>query len=221
MGHLAVPVETVKATPLLAVPPTVTTTLPVVALVGTGETMVVAPQLVGVAAVPLNVTVLVPCDEPKFVPVIVTKVPTAPDVGFRLVMLGAVAVVTVNVIPLLALPPTVTTTYPVAAPAGTGATMLVAPQFVGVAVVPLNVTVLVPCDEPKFVPVIVTGVPTRPEVGSRLVMLGVAVSGARSWALTQWFSAMRDRQEQLRFIGTEFSRKEAALGPGKKVPGFG
>jgi len=32
--------------------------------------------------------VLVPCVAPKFVPVIVTEVPTAPDVGLRLVMLG-------------------------------------------------------------------------------------------------------------------------------------
>ena len=44
----------------LATPPTVTTTLPVVAPVGTGATMLVELQLVGVAAVPLNATVLVP-----------------------------------------------------------------------------------------------------------------------------------------------------------------
>jgi hypothetical protein len=37
----------------------------------------------------LNFTVLVPCGDPKFVPVIVTDAPTAPDVGDRLVMLGA------------------------------------------------------------------------------------------------------------------------------------
>ena len=49
-----------KVTPLLAVPPTVTTTFPVVAPVGTGTAMLVALQLVGVAEVPLNVTVLVP-----------------------------------------------------------------------------------------------------------------------------------------------------------------
>jgi hypothetical protein len=51
---------TVKFAPLLVTPPTVTSTLPVVAPVGTGTTMVVAFQLVGVAAVPLNVTVLAP-----------------------------------------------------------------------------------------------------------------------------------------------------------------
>jgi len=85
-----VSVWTVKVTPLLATPPTVTTTFPVVAPVGTGVTMLVALQLVGVAAVPLNFTVLVPCVAPKFAPVIVTDAPTNPDVGFRLVMLGGV-----------------------------------------------------------------------------------------------------------------------------------
>ena len=50
--------------------------------------MLVAPQLVGVAAVPLNFSVLVPCVDPKFVPAMVTDVPTAPDVGDRLVILG-------------------------------------------------------------------------------------------------------------------------------------
>jgi len=82
---------TVKLTPLLATPPTVTTTFPVVAPVGTATTMVVAPQLPAVPAdVPLKVTVLVPCAVPKFVPAIVTAFPTCPEVGVRLVMLGAV-----------------------------------------------------------------------------------------------------------------------------------
>jgi len=79
---------TVKPTPLLATPPTITTTLPVVAPAGTCTTMLVALQFVGVAVVPLNFTVLVPCVAPKFAPAIVTEVPTSPDVGFRLVMLG-------------------------------------------------------------------------------------------------------------------------------------
>ena len=42
-----------------------------------------------------------------------------PDVGLRLVMLGA-GTVTVKLTPLLATPPTVTTTFPVVAPLGTG-----------------------------------------------------------------------------------------------------
>ena len=76
----------VKLTPLLATPPTVTTTVPVVAPVGTVVTMVVEFQLVVVVVVPLNFTVP---EDPKFVPVIFTAVPTAPDVGDTLVMFGA------------------------------------------------------------------------------------------------------------------------------------
>ena len=62
--------------------------------------MLVALQLVGVATVPLNVTVLVPCVAPKFVPAIVTEVPTAPEFGLRLVIFGFVAVA-VKLKPLL------------------------------------------------------------------------------------------------------------------------
>src|SRR4051812_15211179 len=102
--------------------------------------MLVADHEVGAAVVPLNVTVLVPCDAPKFVPAIVTAVPTGPLLGNRLVNVGAV--VTVNATPLLATPPAVTTTLPLVAPAGTGTTMLVTDQVVGVAATPLNMTVL-------------------------------------------------------------------------------
>src|SRR5205823_5973017 len=138
--------RTVNSTALLATPATVATTFPVIAPLGTKATMLVAFQLVGVAAIPLNVTVLVPCDAPKFAPVIVTEVPRGPKVGLRLVILGGT--ITVNATGLLGTPPTVTTILPVVAPAGTGTTMLVAPQLVGVAAVPLKVTVLVPCDAP-------------------------------------------------------------------------
>src|SRR5213083_2735856 len=102
---------------------------PVVAPGGTGATRLVALQLVGVAPVPLNVTVLLPCVAPKFAPAIVTAVPMAPEGGVRLVRLGGAAV-TVKLTPLLACPPTVTTTFPVVAPGGTGATRLVALQLV-------------------------------------------------------------------------------------------
>jgi len=96
--------------------------------------------------------VLVPFVAPKFVPAIVTDVPTGPVAGVSDVSVGR----TVNVRLLLARPPTVTTTLPVVAPVGTGTTMLVADQVVGVEVVPLNVTVLVPFVAPKFAPEIVT-----------------------------------------------------------------
>jgi hypothetical protein len=163
LAMLGAAVVTVKLTPLLATPPTVTTTLPVVAPAGTGATMLVALQVVAVVAIPLNVTVLVPCVAPKFAPAIVTDAPTNPDVGFRLVMLGP-GTVTVKLTPLLATLPTVTTTLPVVAPAGTGVTMLVALQLVGVDATPLNLTVLVPCVAPKFTPAIVTDAPTNPDV---------------------------------------------------------
>src|SRR5467141_1982883 len=88
---------TVKLTPLPATPPTVTTTFPVVAPLGMGATMLVALQLVGVAVVPLNVTVLAPCVEPKFAPVIITAVPSAPEFGLRLDIAGAGAAVPVPV----------------------------------------------------------------------------------------------------------------------------
>lgn len=83
---------TVKFTLLLATPPTVTTTLPVVAPDGTGTTIFVVLQLVGVAVVPLNFTVLVPCVVPKFVPSIVVAVPTAPDAGEIFPILGGAPV---------------------------------------------------------------------------------------------------------------------------------
>jgi hypothetical protein len=163
---------TVKVIPLLVTPPTFTVTLPVVAPDGTATVIELELQLVPVAAVPLKLTALVPCVEPKFVPAIVTDVPTAPDVGVTLVMLGVGR--TVNDTPALETPLTVTTTFPFIAPLGTGATILVALQLFGVAVVPLNVTVLVPCVEPKFVPVSVTDVPTGPDVGDKFAMLGVS-----------------------------------------------
>lgn len=70
----------------------------------------------------------------------VREFPTGADVGERLVMLGG----TVNSTPLLAKPPTVSTTLPVVAAEGTCTKMLVLLQLIGVANTPLNVTVLVP-----------------------------------------------------------------------------
>src|SRR4029077_2289618 len=122
---------------------------------------------------PLKVIVLAPWLAPKLVPAIVTAVPTKPLAGARLVTVGGGAV-TVNATPLLATPPTVTTTLPVVAPAGTCVLMLVADHVVGAAVMPLKVIVLAPWLAPKLVPAIVTAAPTTPLVGARLVTVGVA-----------------------------------------------
>jgi len=81
--------STVNVAPLLVAPETVTITLPVVAPFGTRTAIVVPLQLVDVAEVPLSVTVLVPCVAPKFVPAIVTDVPTVPEVGDKLAIVGA------------------------------------------------------------------------------------------------------------------------------------
>jgi len=160
---------TTKFTGLLGKPPTVTTTGPVVAPVGTGTVMLASIQLIGDATIPLNVTVLPEGVGPKFDPPMNTKLPMAPEFIFRPVIVG----VTVKATGLLGTPPAPTTTFPVVAPVGTGTTMLVALQLVGVAVVPLNTTALVPCAVPKLVPVIVTNVPTRAALGLIFVMFGV------------------------------------------------
>ena len=65
-----------------------TITFPVVAPTGTGTTIAVELQLMGIPATPLNVTELVPCVEPKFVPIIVSVAPIVVDVVDRFVMLG-------------------------------------------------------------------------------------------------------------------------------------
>jgi hypothetical protein len=156
-------------------PFTVTTALPVVGPAGTGATIEVALQLVGVAVTPLNVKVLVPWVAPKFAPVSVTGALTAAEAGNKLPMSGVGN--TVNAAPALAMAFTVTTTFPVVAPTGTGATICVGAQLVGVAAVPWNINVLVPWVAPKFVPVIVTGVPATLDAGTRLVMVGVAGGG--------------------------------------------
>ena len=67
------------------------------------------------APTPLNATAVAPV---KFVPLIVTLVPTGPLVGAKLVIVGAGT--TVKLLALVAVPPgVVTLTGPVVAPAGT------------------------------------------------------------------------------------------------------
>lgn len=79
---------------------------------------------------------------------------------------------TVNLTPLLAVPPMVTTTLPVVAPEGTLTTIADPLQFATEAWVPLNVTVLEPEGAPKFDPEIVTDAPDTPEDGDMPETLG-------------------------------------------------
>ena len=72
-----------------------------------------------------------------------------------------------------------------------------------VAVVPLNFTVLEPFVEPKFVPVIVTDAPTAPDVGDKLVILGVAAlpsTGVQTTAIKTRMTDSRIVMRELRFI---------------------
>src|SRR5438067_1500104 len=161
---------TVKALLLVAVPSgVVTLTGPVVAPAGTAAEICVAEFTVKVALVPLNFTEVAPV---KFVPVIVTLVPTGPLIGAKLVMFGGF--VTVKELLLVAVPSgVVTLTGPVVAPAGTVAEICVDELTVKVALVPLKVTEVAPV---KLVPLIVTLVPTGPLEGVKLVMVGGLVT---------------------------------------------
>jgi hypothetical protein len=106
--------------------------------------------------------------------VIVTGVPTTPEAGVRLVIDGPE--ITVKVTPLLATPPTATTTLPVVAPLGKLIVILPALQLVAVpALIPLNATVLPPWLAPKLLPAMVTAVATLPVFGERPEMAGGAV----------------------------------------------
>ncbi len=155
-------------------PPTVTENGPDDAPAGTTARMLLSLQLATAAVVEFSAMLLAPCVPPKPVPAITTSSPTTPEEGERLVIFSAS--VTVKLRPLLATPDAVTTTFPVVASLGTVTPMLVALQLVGVAAVPLKLTDPLPCVAPKFVPVIVTGVPTTPEVTDRLLIFGAGTS---------------------------------------------
>ena len=69
------------------------------------------------AARPLNATAVAPV---KFVPLIVTLVPTGPLAGVKLIIVGGALLTTVKLFELVAVPPgVVTPSGPVVTPAGT------------------------------------------------------------------------------------------------------
>ena len=79
----------VKVELFTACPFTVTVNAPEDAAVGTSARMLVSLQFTTPALVVFNETVLLPCVVPNPDPVIVTKVPTGPEVGEIDVILGA------------------------------------------------------------------------------------------------------------------------------------
>ena len=155
---------TTKSVLLVAVPAGLVTVMgPVVAPAGTVAVICVALLMVKAAATPLKRTSVVPV---KFVPVMVTEAPTGPDAGEKLVMVGG----RIKLALLVAVPAgLVTVMGPVVAPAGTVAVIWVLLLTVKVAATPLKRTSVVPV---KFVPVMVTEAPMRPEVGEKLAMVG-------------------------------------------------
>jgi hypothetical protein len=121
---------------LVAVPPgVVTVKLPVVAPVGTVVLIWVSETALKVAVLLLkNLTEVVPA---KLVPLMVIGSPMAPLAGESEMIAG----LTVNVLPLVAVPPElVTVILPVVAPEGTVAVILMLELMVNAAGVPLNAT---------------------------------------------------------------------------------
>ena len=163
------PPVTVKLLELVAVPAgVVTRILPVAAPLGTVVVIRCALVTEKVAVTLLKVTAVAPV---KLVPLIVTDVPTGPDVGENEVIVGA-PVVTVKLLELVAVPAgVVTEILPVVAPLGTVA--LIRPAFCteNVALTPLNLTEVAPV---KLVPLILTDVPTGPLVGLKDEIVGAA-----------------------------------------------
>src|SRR5207237_1368728 len=126
---------------LVAVPAGVVTPIgPVVAPVGRVVGIEVDEFTVKLAATPLMVTDVTPV---KFVPVIVTLVPTGPLVGEKLVIVGGG--MTVKLLAPVAVPAEVVTFVgPVVAPAGTVAVIDVDEFNVKLALVPLKRTAVAP-----------------------------------------------------------------------------
>ena len=123
-----------------------------------------------VAVVPPTVTWVA---DPRLAPLTVTLVPTGPFDGLKLLITGATKVLEAAKFEALeATPPAVVTVIlPAPAPDGTLATIVVDEITVNTtALTLLNATGVAPV---KPVPVIVTAVPTPPDVGEKLLIVGV------------------------------------------------
>ena len=166
---------TVKFAALVAVPPgVVTLILPVVAPVGTVAVICVAESTWNVVALTLlNFTELVvklaPLTVPlKFVPVILTDVPTGPKVGVNEVIVGAGAVTTVKFVALVASAPP-----PCTRGSGRSSPPPERPPWREVALVVVGVTRLEVLKRTAVggvgtVPLIVTVEPTKPVAGEKV-----------------------------------------------------
>lgn len=110
------------------------------------------------------------CVLPKPLPLTVICAPMGAEERSRLLMVGAI---TAKDTALLIKLCTVTTTSPLVAPSGTLATMVVGFQVLMIVAGTL-LKVMVPREEPKFCPLVVTWLPIAPEGCERPVITGVA-----------------------------------------------
>lgn len=122
-------------------PETVTLIGPVEALEGTVATSFVVVADETVPAAPLNFTESLDLVALKFVPLMVTDIPTAPLVGEKLEMVGGNTTVKLLLLVTVLLP-TLTVIFPVVAAFGTAVTICVVVDDETVAMVPLNLTTL-------------------------------------------------------------------------------
>lgn len=158
---------TVNIGPLAVPSGFVTATIPLVAPVGTIKINSVELFTLKETFNPFNVTLVTVV---KLVPLTVTIVPTNPDVGLIDVIVGGVGGnVTVKTGPLALPSGFVTDTIPEVAPTGTIKVIDVLFTILNVSDVPFKLTEVTVF---KLVPVIVTVVPTKPEVGLIEVMVG-------------------------------------------------
>lgn len=162
--------NTVKFEELVTVTPLNDTVIgPEPAPEGTEVVMLVEVYDETTAGVPLNSTA---GGAIKFVPVMVTVVPTPAAVGLKLVIVGDGNMLKLPVLKIVT-PLTVMEILPEVAPAGTAVVILEEVDAVTTAIVLLNLTTLLEGVGLKFVPEITTTAPTAPLVGLKPVMVGV------------------------------------------------
>jgi hypothetical protein len=142
---------------------------PLVAPAGTVVTIWVDVLPVTTAAVPLKVTASLAAIGSKFVPVMVTVMPTEALSGVKI---GGASTVKPVADVARETPSTVTLIGPLVAPEGTVVTIWVGVLLVTTAAVPLKVTKLLTGPTSKFVPVMVMIVPTVAPAGENPEMAG-------------------------------------------------
>lgn len=162
-------VVTVNAVALKACPAGFVTPIsPVVTPLGTVARSCVPLRMLKAAVMPLKVTCVT---VPSTRPLIVTVSPAFPPDGVKLLMVGAPTVLVMLKFWVLVPGPELFTTVilPVPAPAGAFALMVVSLTMVKEAPTPLNNTCVAAA---KRSPVMVTSVPTWPDVGVKPSTLG-------------------------------------------------